>query len=198
MASYSETINRVLSGDFKNATNAEKQAATKEIIQVCSVAASACAFQPIPFIDTILISPIQIVMVQAIGKIHGFELNKKSVLEILSTFGASILAQNIMMAAAKFVPFLGWVVAVSMAYALTYAIGEVADHYFKNGRGVDSEELRDIFKASYKKKKEEKESQNKNTGTIKEKLQAITDAYKSELITEEEYQAKKEDILKNF
>ena len=49
-----------------------------------------------------------------------------AVSEILSTLGASIIAQNVIMAAAKLIPFLGWLITISMAYALTYAIGEAS------------------------------------------------------------------------
>ena len=31
------------------------------------------------------------------------------------------------MGAAKFIPFIGWAVGPSMAYALTYAVGDVSD-----------------------------------------------------------------------
>ena len=45
------------------------------------------------------------------------------------------------MAAAKLIPFAGALITISMAYALTWAIGEVSDHYFRNGRGVPQSEL---------------------------------------------------------
>jgi uncharacterized protein (DUF697 family) len=138
---YLDTVNRVMAGSFDGADDDEKRAAVKEVITVCAVAASAVTIQPFPVLDAVLMSPIQIGMVQAIGKVHGHKLDKKSIVEILSTFGASLVAQNVIMAAAKLIPFLGSVVAMSMAYALTFAIGEVSDHYFKNGRGVSSAEL---------------------------------------------------------
>jgi uncharacterized protein (DUF697 family) len=87
---------------------------------------------------------------------------------MLSTFGASLLAQNAIIAAAKFIPFAGWVVAISMAYALTYAIGEVADHYFKNGRGVSAEELKSMFDRVYTEKKKEKQEAHEDNDALKE------------------------------
>src|SRR5262252_5665825 len=150
VGSYMETIRRVLDGDYDDATDEEKARAVKELVQVCSVAASALTIQPFPILDSALIAPVQIAMVQGIGRIHGYKLDKKSVLEILSTFGASLVAQNVIMAAAKLIPFLGWAVTISMAYALTYAIGEVSDFYFRNGRGVSSSELKTMFDRVYK------------------------------------------------
>jgi uncharacterized protein (DUF697 family) len=145
-ANYSETIQKVMSGGYDSATEEERTQAVRELIQVCSIASGAVAIQPIPLVDSVLITPIQIAMVQAIGRVRGYNLDKKSIVEILGTFGASLLAQNLILAAAKFVPFAGWVMGVAMAYALTYAVGEVSDHYFRTGRGTSADELRAKFK----------------------------------------------------
>jgi uncharacterized protein (DUF697 family) len=198
MSAHLDTIKRVLDGNYDDASEAEKAKAIKELVQVCSVAAGAMTVQPIPFIDTALIAPIQIAMVQGIGKIRGYTLDKRSILEILSTFGASIVAQNVIMAAAKFIPFLGWVVTISMAYALTWAIGEVSDHYFKNGRSVDEAELKSMFDRVYKSKKAEKSEAHKSDKSLKVKLEELKDAKKQGLLTDDEFEQKKAEILKNF
>ena len=195
---YLETIQRVATGNYEHATEDERKAAAKEVITVCAVAASAVTIQPFPVADVVLMSPIQIAMVQAIGKVHGHKLEKKAILEILSTFGASLVAQNVIMAAVKFVPFLGSVVAMSMAYALTYAIGEVSDYYFKNGRGVSPGELKERFQQIYKEKKAEKEREAKDNKSLKQKLDALKKAFESGVITEEEFNKKKEETLAGF
>lgn len=195
---YLDTVNRVMAGDFGSATADEKDKAVKELVQVCAVAAAAVTIQPFPIADILLVSPIQIVMVQAVGRIHGHTLDKKSVLEVLSTFGASIVAQNVIIAAAKLIPVLGSIVAMSMGYALTYAIGEVSDYYFKNGRGVSSDELRSRFKRVYSEKKAEKESQVKSDKKLKEKLDALKKAFEAGVISEEEFNKKKEETLAGF
>ena len=195
---YLDTVNRVMSGSFEGADDETKRAAVKELVTVCAVAASAVTIQPFPVLDAVLMSPIQIGMVQAIGKVHGHKLDKKSIVEILSTFGASLVAQNVIMAAAKLIPFLGSVIAMSMAYALTYAIGEVSDHYFKHGRGVSSSELKERFQSVYKEKKAEKEQQAKSDKSLKVKLDNLKKAFESGVITEEEFQKKKEETLAGF
>lgn len=198
MASYMDTINRVLAGDFTDATEAERSEAMRNITQVCSVAAGAVTIQPIPLLDVALVTPIQISMVQAIARIHGYSLDRKSILEILSTFGASLVAQNVIMAAAKMIPFLGWVIAPSMAYALTWAIGEVSDYYFANGRGVSQHDLQEMFQRIYKAKHAEKKAEHKNNSTLKQRLEQLKEAYASGLLTEEEFTQKKEEVLKDF
>ncbi len=197
-ANYSETIQKVMSGDYDSATEEERTQAVRELIQVCSIASGAVAIQPIPLVDSVLITPIQIAMVQAIGRVRGYNLDKKSIVEILGTFGASLLAQNLILAAAKFVPFAGWVMGVAMAYALTYAVGEVSDHYFRTGRGTSADELRAKFKETYDQKRREKQAQHKENQTLKQKLEQLTEAFKSGLLTEEEFGRKKEDLLKGF
>jgi uncharacterized protein (DUF697 family) len=192
---YIETINRVTTGNFDGATDEERKAAVKEVITVCAVAASAVTIQPFPVADVVLMSPIQMAMVQAIGRVHGHKLDKKAILEILSTFGASLIAQNVIMAAAKLVPFLGSIVAMSMAYALTFAIGEVSDYYFTHGRGVPASELKERFQSIYKEKKAEKERAAKDNKLLKQKLDALKKAFEQGVLTEEEFNKKKEDAL---
>jgi uncharacterized protein (DUF697 family) len=198
MSSHLETLKRVLDGNYDGASEEEKTRAVRELVQVCSVAAGAMTIQPIPLVDTALIAPIQIGLVQGIGKIHGYKLDKKSILEILSTFGASIVAQNLIMAAAKLIPFFGWVVTISMAYALTWAIGEVSDHYFRNGRNVDEAELKAMFERIYKSKKDEKSKEHKRDDSLKAKLEQLTEARKAGLLTDAEYEAKKAALLADF
>jgi uncharacterized protein (DUF697 family) len=197
-ANYSETIQKVMSGGYDSATEEERTQAVRELIQVCSIASGAVAIQPIPFVDSVLITPIQIAMVQAIGRVRGYNLDRKSIVEILGTFGASLLAQNLILAAAKFVPFAGWVMGVAMAYALTYAVGEVSDHYFRTGRGTSADELRAKFKETYDQKRREKQAQHKENQTLKQKLEQLTEAFRSGLLNEEEFARKKEDLLKGF
>jgi uncharacterized protein (DUF697 family) len=198
MGSHIDTLKRVLDGNYEGASEAEKTRAVRELIQVCSVAAGAMTIQPLPLLDTALIAPIQIGLVQGIGKIHGYKLDKKSVLEILSTFGASIVAQNLIMAAAKLLPFFGWVFTISIAYALTWAIGEVSDHYFRNDRKVDERELKAMFERIYKTKKDEKASQHKRDNTLKAKLEDLKEARAAGLLTDEEFEAKKAALLADF
>jgi uncharacterized protein (DUF697 family) len=198
MASYLDTLERVMKGDYQDASAQEKAEAVRDVIQVCSVASAAVAWQPIPLVDTVLISPIQIAMVQAIGRIHGHKLDRKSVIEILGTFGASLLAQNVIMAAAKLIPFAGWIVGMSMAYALTYAVGEVSDHYFSHGRGVGQQDLREMFDKVYRDKKAEKQAEHRSNATLKDKLEQLKEAYGAGLLSEEEFEAKKQDLLAGF
>lgn len=198
LSRYTETIQRVLAGDFGQASEAERRAAVKDLIQVCSVAAAAVAIQPVPLADIVLLAPIQIALVQGVGRVHGHSLDRQSVLEMLGTFGASIVSQNVIMAAAKLVPFAGWLVGASMGYALTFAIGTVADHYFTHGRGTPESELRALFKDVFEQKKREREQAYAGSGTLKERLQQLAEARQAGLLSDDEYERKKQELLAAF
>ena len=68
---------------------AAKARAVHDVVQVASIAAAAVAVQPLPFVDLVVVTPIHVAMVQQIGRIRGFEIDGKSVLEILSSIGAT-------------------------------------------------------------------------------------------------------------
>ncbi len=193
-----DTIRRVISEDWSDASEEDRAQAIKEVTQVAAAAAAAAAVEPFPRVDLAQISPIQNALVQAIGRVHGHKLDQKSVLEILSTFGASLVAQGVIMTAAKFVPVFGWVVSMSMAFALTWAVGEVSDHYFRGGRGASPEELKAMFDRVYKQKKAEKDAQHKSNTTLKERLEQLKEALAAGVITQEEFDRKKQDILAGF
>lgn len=193
--SYTETLSRLVNADYADATPEERAAAVRDLVSLSSVTAAALAIQPIPLLDVVLIIPLQIALVQGIGRVYGHRLDQKSVIEMLGTFGAGIVAQNVMMAAAKFVPFAGWIAASAMAYALTYAIGEVADHYFRTGRGVPPDELRAMFRKLYSEKKTERETAMRSAPSLKERLEQLNEARAAGLIDDAEYERKKQEIL---
>jgi len=199
LATYQETFKRVMEGDYTDASDAERDAAVQDVIRVGAIAAAATSVTPIPLADIAAISAVQIAMIQAIGRVRGFnKLDKTTILEILASFGAGLVAQNVIMTASNLLFFLGPLVKAPMAYATTWAIGEVGDYYFKSGQAASSHEMRDMFKQVYKQKKAEKEAASKQAGTLKERLNQLNEAFADGLLTEEEFQAKKEAMLSDF
>jgi uncharacterized protein (DUF697 family) len=194
---YVETIHRVLQGNFDDATEAEKLAAVREVTLVCSVAAAAVTIQPLPLVDLVLLAPIHIGMVQAIGRVHGHDLEPKTVVEVLASFGASLVARGVVLSALKIVPVFGWAASASMAYAMTYAIGEVSHSYFASGRGLSASKLKSMYRSAYESKKREKEA-GAAREDLKRKLRDLVDAYEAGLLSEEDFRKKKEDLLKDL
>jgi uncharacterized protein (DUF697 family) len=155
---YVETIGRVLHGNFEAATDREKLEAAREITVVCSVAAGAVALEPIPFADVALLAPIQVAMVQGIGQAYGHKLDTKTVVEMLATIGGALVTRGVLGSVLKLVPVFGWAASASMAYAMTYAIGEVSHAYFKGGRGLSAVEMKTMFRSVYEATRTEQEA----------------------------------------
>jgi len=195
---YLETIARVMHGNYEHATDAEKLAAVRDVTVVCSAAAAAIAVQPVPLLDIALLGPVHVGMVQAIGQVHGHKLDAKTVVEMLATFGGSLVTRSVLGSIVKVIPVFGWAASASMAYAMTYAVGEVSHCYFASGRGLSSSQLRSMFRATYDAKRAEKAEAARTNETLKDKLRQLIDAYEAGLLTEEDYRRKKEEVLKEL
>ena len=183
---YKELIQKLVSGDFSQATQKERDQTVTKIIHASAVTSAVISIIPVPLIE----SPIQITMVRSIGKVYDQELDEKIVLEIMSVIGGNVLLRQLM----RLIPYVGFVANVSRVYGTTWAIGSAAEYYFKNDREVEKEELMRIFKTVLKQKTEEKEDEmyEKHTEERLEELQSLLD---KQLITQEEYDQKRETIL---
>jgi uncharacterized protein (DUF697 family) len=184
--SYEDTIQKLISGDFDDATPEEREKVIEQIIHASAVASSVLAMSPLPFVEM----PIQVTMVRAIGKVYGYTIDKKVVFEILSSIGGSIVLRQLI----RFIPGMGAIANISKIYGTTWAMGVAADYYFRQNREVVKEELMRMFKMTQKEKTAEKEKQIE-AGHITERLQTLWDLFQKNLITQEEYRRKREEIL---
>jgi uncharacterized protein (DUF697 family) len=183
---YKELIQKLVSGDFSQVTQEERDNTVSRIIHASAVTSALVSIIPVPLIET----PIQITMVRSIGKVYEQELDEKVVLEIMSVIGGNVLLRQLI----KLIPYVGFVVNVSRVYGTTWALGAVAEYYFKHDREVEKEELMRIFKSVLKQKTREKENemQQKHTEERLEELKSLLD---KQLITQEEYDKKREAII---
>jgi uncharacterized protein (DUF697 family) len=150
-------------------TDLDKDEKVDKIINIYSWICATIAIQPIPFADLFILSPIQIIMGEKIGKIRGYSLLNNSpsniLKEITGALGLGILAQQIAIGAYKtIIPFYGAVTTIPMVYGLTYGIGQVMDYYIltKMSNSIpNKEEMKKIYKQS--------EKEGKKIGKAKEK-----------------------------
>lgn len=115
----------------------------KIIIYTTSIVCATIAVQPIPFVDAILLTPIQILMIVNLTKVmqkdivtkengdntkNEYEVEGNEILLIIaSATGAGLVAQQGLVGLYKtFLPFVGAVTVIPMAFATTFAIGTVA------------------------------------------------------------------------
>jgi uncharacterized protein (DUF697 family) len=183
---YKTLLQRILAGDFEQATQKERDEAVLTITHASAVTSSVISIIPVPLIE----SPIQITMVRAIGQVYNQELDEKVVLEILSVIGGNVLLRQLI----KLIPYVGVIVNISRVYGTTWAIGAAAEYYFKHNREVEKEEFLKVFKTVLKQKTREKETEMKERKT-EERLEELKKLLGKELITQEEYDKKREEII---
>jgi len=195
VAGYTERLERLVGLGRQASTEEERERAATEVIRVCSVGAAAVVVQPLPMLDIALLTPIHVAMVKAIGGIYGYTLDRKTALGIIGAFGASIAAQNLVIASAKLIPFASLPVAISVAYALTHSIGEASRAYFRSGRRLSRGRMKQVFEQAYSETKREKLGATKRDRALHDRLAKITDAYRAGVLTKEEYERKKQEAL---
>jgi len=146
---FRSTLKRVYEGELDSASDAEKDQTVRRLIYTGCAAAMVTTLQPIPLLDVALITSIHVGMVHGIGRIRGYHLDRKSALEILNCVKTGFVTQHATIAAAKFVPAAGEVAAACVAHGLTYAVGSLADEYFRTGRTMVPAAMRALFRRVY-------------------------------------------------
>jgi uncharacterized protein (DUF697 family) len=107
---------------------------------------------------TMAIIPVQMRMVYSIGKTFGFDLDLAHTKEFFATVGVGLTSQVVEGYLSQVVghlarPFVGKFVAAlasqatesAVAFATTYALGQVAKTYYSSGRTLSTGQLRDLF-----------------------------------------------------
>lgn len=109
---------------------------------------------PMPGADIIPITSLQVGLVMSIGYVGGHGMNKKTARDFLAAAGlnagAGFALREIARGLVQFVPGWGQYVSGSVAFAATFAIGEVATSYFIGG---NTEDLESQFEEAYEKGK---------------------------------------------
>lgn len=107
----------------------------EEIIRSAALLSAAISAEPIPFADTLLITPVQMKMVLHIGRIYGFEITlaraQHIIGELATTFAYGMLARQVMRGVIKIIaPVIGGVITAPAVYGWTFALGKLAERYF--------------------------------------------------------------------
>ncbi|MEW6737654.1 MAG: DUF697 domain-containing protein [Acidobacteriota bacterium] len=167
--------------DFSQAALWEKREAAKKVSHVAATICAAIALQPIPIADLFLLTPIQILLVQSIGRIYGVPLSTKTALEVATNIGLGVLLRQIFVTIIKIgVPMMGGLLASTYVYATTYYMGRVAQYYFEKGRPLTAEEIAQM---------------QSSRSRAEDRLRELESLKSAALITEEEYQRKRIQIL---
>ncbi len=183
---YKDLIQRLVSGDFSQVSQQERDTTITKIIHASAVTSTLVSIIPLPMIET----PIQITMVRSIGMVYEQDLDEKVVLEVMSVIGGNVLLRQLM----RLIPYVGFVVNLSRVYGTTWGLGAAAEYYFKHDREVEKEELMRVFKSVLKQKTKEKEDEMTEQHT-EERLEELKKLLDKELISQEEFDKKREVII---
>ena len=134
-------------------------------------------FIPVPLVDFLGLTALQIEMIHALAKAHGVEFKKERVKSIISSLcGGFLTTASVPLAASllKSIPVIGFTAGAAtisiMGGASTYALGWVFDRHFRKGGNLidfNAEEAKTYFK--------EKVEEGKTfVGKIKNKMKKET------------------------
>ena len=111
-------------------------------------------------ISSLAIIPLQMRLVYRVGKAHGYELDRGHIKDLLAAMGVGLTSQYVEQLGRKIVGgllgalggrLLGGLgrqaVSSGMAFASTYALGQVAKRYYAGGRTLDAQTLREAFQS---------------------------------------------------
>ncbi len=111
---------------------------SQRIIRERALWCAGVSLEPVPFLDLAVILPLHIKMVLDIGQIHGFQINreraKEIALELASTVALNYATRLASRSALKAIPLIGAALNAPMVYASTFALGTVAERYFRARR----------------------------------------------------------------
>ena len=129
----------------------------RDMVQSAAIMAGALELLP-HSLATLAIVPVQMRLVYRIGKAYGFELDSGHIREFLAVAGAGMASQMVegiaeRVARGLFGGLLGGLTGrvvsqaagSGVAFASTYAVGELAKQYYAGGRRFSSIELRQAY-----------------------------------------------------
>jgi uncharacterized protein (DUF697 family) len=107
---------------------------------------------------TMAIVPLQMKMVYRVGKLHGYDLDRRHITELIGAAGVGLTSQVVEGFARKLLGGLLGKVAgglgrragnqlasSAMSFASTYALGQMAQRYYAGGRQLSALQLKELF-----------------------------------------------------
>jgi uncharacterized protein (DUF697 family) len=152
--SWLDKLAEIRKTDWSKVPEAEREAAAREVVQIASYAAAAAAVVPVPLVDIALLLPVHTAMVMTVGHVHGRNLSdaeaKRVALELGAVAGVTLAGRAALSALKKFfLPGIGGVLAAPASFAVTWALGRVANAYFTDPE-LSREDLKKVFSEAFK------------------------------------------------
>ncbi|MFT6398603.1 MAG: hypothetical protein ACJAYU_003362 [Bradymonadia bacterium] len=179
----------------------------ERIIQNHVVLAVGAGIIPLPFLDLAAVTAVQIDMLQELARHYGQDLSRNQ----LKTFATAVTGSSLARLGAslvKSIPVFGSLVGgFSMSIlsgASTYAVGEVARQQFEGDfRGFDVDRAKSDYEREFERGKEvAKDAERSKSaagpvdkGDVFDQLAKLGELRDSGVLTEEEFAAKKRQLL---
>ena len=162
-------------------------------------------FVPVPLLDVLAVSAIQLDMLKQLCRAYQIDYSESSGKSMLSAVAGSSLAR-VGASMLKAIPGIGTMLgAVSMPVlsgASTYAMGQAVSWHFEAGGNLfdmNFDKMKDVYEKFMGKGKEVAQSlqkrQKSSTQDIVKRLEELMELKEKGLITEEEFEQKKQELL---
>jgi uncharacterized protein (DUF697 family) len=184
-----------------------RQEKAQEIIKNHVMWAMGAGALPLPIIDVAAVTAVQLDMLKQLCAMYEVNYLESSGKSLISAIAGSTLAK-IGASFIKGIPvvgtLLGGVSMAAMSGASTYAMGQVFVNHFEKGGSIFNFDMgwgKQQYEQEYEKGKEyassmeKKDSQAPSKGDVFAKLDELVKLKKSGVLTEEEFNKKKEELL---
>lgn len=147
LKAHAKAMQGYLFDDFTGLDIESRRQKAAEVRKTSAVAAAAIAPMPIPFADIWTITPIQMLMVKAIGNIYGYGADERTTKAILATIGGGWLGKQAFLGILKLgLPGLGEIGGAAFAYWWTQGIGKAAEAYFAGEINITQHSIEQAFR----------------------------------------------------
>jgi uncharacterized protein (DUF697 family) len=139
---HASDMRSFLTDDFRGLDLESRRQKAAEVRNMSAIAAGAIAPMPIPCADIWTITPIQMLMVRAIGNIYGYGLDYRTARAVLATVGGGWLGRQTFLALLKLgLPGIGEAGGAAFAYFWTLGMGRAAEAYFASGMQASKHDI---------------------------------------------------------
>lgn len=186
-----------------------KSEKANEIIRNNVLWAMGAGAVPIPILDIAAVTAVQLDLLKQLCKLYEVDYNENSGKSFISAIAGSTLA-GIAASLIKSIPLigslLGGVPMIVLSGASTYSMGQVFVRHFEGGGDFFNFDInigKKTYEEEFEKGKEyatnlQRKDDKQSKGEIFAKLDELVKLKKDGVLTEEEFNTKKEDLLKQL
>lgn len=183
-----------------------------EIIRKHIMFSLGAGLVPIPVMDIIGVSVIQLDMLRQLSRLYGVPFKEELGKSYISAIGGTTIAR-IGASFIKTIPGIGSVIGgfsmSALSGGMTYALGEVFKTHFAEGGNladVDVKEAKKVYKEEFEKgkkvakemEKEKKQSNDDDDSDVFDKIEKLAALKTKGLITEKDFNKQKERLLNSI